>query len=72
MRDSIIYRRIEDLEDIDEVVLLQREIWSPDALRNTFIEALLKGYIITGVQKVSNSLFHNYILEYKTMEELHD
>ncbi|WP_163100191.1 GNAT family N-acetyltransferase [Peribacillus alkalitolerans] len=42
------------------------------ALRNVLNEALLSGFIISGVQKKSNSYIHYYMLENKRLEESHD
>jgi predicted GNAT superfamily acetyltransferase len=42
------------------------------ALRNIMGEALLNGFVITGVQKVANSSIQYYVLEKKSLEDLYD
>lgn len=43
-----------------------------NALRSVLSEALLKGYIITGVKKVPNSSIQYYVLEKTVVEDLND
>lgn len=42
------------------------------ALRNAMGEALLNGFVITGVQKEANSSIQYYVLEKKSLEDLYD
>ncbi|NHM31300.1 GNAT family N-acetyltransferase [Neobacillus terrae] len=42
------------------------------ALRSLLNDALLKGYVITGVKKNTDSMIHYYILENKRLEEIHE
>jgi predicted GNAT superfamily acetyltransferase len=42
------------------------------AIRDVISEAVVNGFVITGVQKVANSSIQFYILEKKTTEELYD
>jgi predicted GNAT superfamily acetyltransferase len=48
--DSIRYKRIEELEEINEVVLLQSEIWSPDSVSPLpqLVAAIHHGGILIG------------------------